>query len=1486
MGDTKLSLWLLVTTFALAYAQDNTRNGSPTCLLAKGFKSFHKYQFLYEFESLNAVNGASNLWNGPKGSCKVEVEVPQSCSYILRVTECLLSEAVDVDGEGNPVFRTASGSEAFASAIQKHPLKFVVDEAYDVKLYPEEDEGINVLNIKRGIISTLVVPLLEEKEKYWEMPTIHGLCRTAYKVQSKMGISHVTLTRELSKCDHFIPQRGHTSALALISGMHYPLSKLFQSSQTCNYKFDNQKNHMTSSACTENHILLPFSSGLNNGITNIGKQSLTLLTVSTHNERVFNPNEANLKGLPMDAPEDRSAVQDKNEVLAVLRELATLANGEKRAHLFQQLVGMVRGLTAESLSSAVPDALAVSGPLTYQVLAQCGTPECSSSIMQVLRSFDNSAIEVDAIVFAIGLVANPSARLVNDILLMAQYKQSKPVLYALSNAVKRFYKVEGDVTPEIKAVAEFAISQLGDCSGDQEHIFLVLRVIGNMAAAVGAASPALKAAVIQCVNQPAASPEVQQAAIQVFRQTPVPEEGREVLKTVLWRDPGPVQKRIAAYLVLMKEPSPADLALLASSLTDEQDHQTKAFIISHLTNILASTATETKELRENILEALQGNEVGTVMDPFKFSRNYKIGSVEGNMLFEGTSYLPKEAMLEMTLKAFGYDIDMLEFGLEGKGFEPTIDALFGENGLFPDAVLNTIYVMSDTMQMQVEDVLRNIMPALGKDRRKRQASQNIAKEIFRNFEKLLSDLKAQESPEATVYLRMLGNELGYLKAKDVEKMAYSAGLMIENVFRMFPTHVPMLMNGLLTSTDQEVFAHYIFMDNEFFLPTATGVPLKIGLSGTFTPGIKGGLAFKPGMKGEFSFMPSAGIEFVAKFGCHIPESVLSRLEMHTSLYHESGLTANIAMTNNQIKLSIPAPQSPTKLISVTNQLYTVISAEVKPIHSLVTDRIDRTECNVFFAGMKYCTTVQYPDASSRAAAPYFPLTGDSKYAVEIHPTGDVTEFTATIDYKLLRGDNGRPKADIVDVVFKAEGVEPAEATATMKFDRSWHVFTADIQIPDLDLEARIRSGEVDGSANAEGTRSISLAILHHNIPTFSLVGRTKVEAMKYAMLQVQLLVPSIDADATITANLKRDEELQLQFESDIKLPETSVVQKITLTYDDRKIVAEVKSDINSEIKNIVPHAEEIQKMVSDFLDKQVGTTDMNIRHILTKSVEATNNYMEKYADNIPYLGSFRVPEMPEISVSERLFLNAKATAAYHFGSEHAIMIFSVPFAGLSSDDLDFHIPEVSIPETVTLQVPIFGKAEISAKVDSNLYNLEGSASAELERVEMPRYLAKLNLIGSSPLELLSFKIEGSGLLAEMPDDTIEAHVQVSASHKLVEVSLTITEVGGVTTDKINVKSNGRIEVTSPLGLRAALQHNNTLSFNAEEISGDNTLELTVQAGPAYSKITAAQYFAYLEESAKMDSSLKIDSSILQAENTVVLSLVGVNNHVCVLSQKR
>lgn len=67
---------------------------------------------------------------------------------------------------------------------------------------------------------------------------------------------------------------------------------------------------------------------------------------------------------------------------------------------------------------------------------------------------------------------------------------------------------------------------------------------------------------------------------------------------------------------------------------------------------------------------------------------------------------------------------------------------------------------------------------------------------------------------------------------------------------------------------------------------------------------------------ELVFSPSVGVEFVTQMGVHVPEFVVSAVEMHTNLFHESSFNAKITMEQNQVKLSIPAPQGTTKLFRI------------------------------------------------------------------------------------------------------------------------------------------------------------------------------------------------------------------------------------------------------------------------------------------------------------------------------------------------------------------------------------------------------------------------------------------------------------------------------------------------------------------------------------------------------------------------------------------
>lgn len=54
--------------------------------------------------------------------------------------------------------------------------------------------------------------------------------------------------------------------------------------------------------------------------------------------------------------------------------------------------------------------------------------------------------------------------------------------------------------------------------------------------------------------------------------------------------------------------------------------------------------------------------------------------------------------------------------MEGIGFEPTVDALFGTNGFFPDTVMKTMYFVSDKMPVSISAILERIVPAIRRDR--------------------------------------------------------------------------------------------------------------------------------------------------------------------------------------------------------------------------------------------------------------------------------------------------------------------------------------------------------------------------------------------------------------------------------------------------------------------------------------------------------------------------------------------------------------------------------------------------------------------------------------------------------------------------------------------------------------------------------------------------------------------------------------------------
>lgn len=130
-------------------------------------------------------------------------------------------------------------------------------------------------------------------------------------------------------------------------------------------------------------------------------------------------------------------------------------------------------------------------------------------------------------------------------------------------------------------------------------------------------------------------------------------------------------------------------------------------------------------------------------------------------------------------------------------------------------------------------------------------------------------------------------------------------------------------------------------------------------------------------------------------------------------------------------------------------------------------------------------------------------------------------------------------------------------------------------------------------------------------------------------------------------------------------------------------------------------------------------------------------------------------------------------------------------------------------------------------------------------------------------------------------DSIKAELKSALAHKFIEASLNIVEE--TLMEKVGVKSSSKIEATSTLGLNVFMEHIGLFSMNTEEMSGDSNLKTMVNVGPVYGNTFSTQSFAFypFRQEAKIDSSLRVDSTFVQAQN--ILSAALNNGEISVMS---
>ncbi|KAM4042662.1 apolipoprotein B-100 [Anomaloglossus baeobatrachus] len=1519
MGTRTLLLLVLFASSCILAQEDGTENQNPSCSRDTiKFRHLRKYTYSYDATTSTKVTGTADSESGSKFSCKVELEVPQLCNFILRIKECSLGEVYGVDSEGKPIYRKAQNSDDFSTAMSKYEVNFSVQDGKKVILYPKEEEPGNVLNIKRGIISALLVP--DETQETSNMDTVYGTCKREISVGQE-GSGDVFVRTNLKTCDQFTPSRDYVSPIALFKGLNTPLSTLVSSSQTCRYTLETKRRHVTEISCDETHLFLPFSYKNQYGMTATVSQKLKLDDYSKTNNREFTDSKFT-KSLTLEAAESPSSSEDGVlENLMELQRLSSTEQNQQRASRFYKFVTALQVLNNETLGPLVPKLMQLSSPIALQALTQCGTPECLGAILQMLRTGDVSPILTDTVTYALGLLPSPCTKRVRELLNMAQYTQSRASFYALSHAVSSFYAERNTITPELRDVADFMTSLIAnDCTGDQDKTFQTLKAIGIMGNVLEAANPQVKASVLRCVrsqSSPSPSSEVQKAAIRALRKMSIIDDARTALVQVFQDGKSPVQNRLAAYLMLMRNPSQSDLRKVVRTLYKGDNLQVTNFVASHIVNIQNSRAPEVQELKSKLEEALKSNGVPAIIRDFtSMSNNYQISKtvdvpglgenlgfkVGGNIIYDSTAYLPAEVLLETTLNVFGKTVDMFEIGLEGDGFNPTVDALFGREGFFPDTTTKALYWVDGKIPDKVNEVLYKWFGISRQDKQ----SVDLKKAVLENVEKLVRQVRSSDAPEANAYLEILGKELGYLKLSDFKTLG---NLMLKNFqsAQNLPGKIAQVFSG---GAESDLFLHYIFMDNKFSLPTGSGLQLQVSLSGIIAPGTKAGIKARDTNVKAFSLNPAVAVEFVTQLGIQIPKFSRHAVQMNTNIYHESGVQAKISMRDGKFKFSIPAPATPTKLFSINNKVNLIFASKTEVLPSIVENREEKTTCRPFLTGLNYCTSIAYSNASSIDSAPYFPLTGETRYELELQPTGEVQEYSLTLGYKVNREE--RDLVDTIQVSAQAEGVKTSEARLTITYNRNKIILTSNMEIPNADINFGGSIRIKDESNDFERSFALVAELNNQQVSEVTFTGKIRYDGRTEGALSAELLIPKLQVEAKADAILRKVlSDFSLQVKSSAKVCALSGSQNLVFTYDNEKIELEWSTDSNSNVEKIISkfpdvrfsdltdYPESLKSYANKVMDHKVAQTDMTIRHIASQFAVASNNWLQAASKDSPYaqtlskkLQAMRDLDLKELGVPafpDNLFINSNGKIKYTFNKESITINIPLPYAGKSSHQLvaktlrspslelrsvglniparEFKVPAFTIPEYYQLKVPLLGMLDLSSNINSNYYNWSASYTGGNTTSDIQSYALRYQMRADCIVEILSYNIYGSAKGSYDPIGTITRSYDGAVHHTLLGASINLSELYNLQSDQV-FKASYSYQARSVLGFEASGISSVTTSVNKPMVVTEADVKNQLNVASLFAN-TNLKFVATINKDTlqtKIDSNYKFDSSYLKATN--------------------
>jgi hypothetical protein len=753
--------FLLATT---SFAQHNPLKdpnvcGRPICKGTGKFKYGPGTQQNYKY----SVNVRSFFNGTSKNESKLHVEGTVSlnfltpCDGLLTLSDLKLSENPSENGQQTPPH---ANSQEFSDMLSEYSLRFAFNDGIISEICPQEEEKNWVLNFKRGVLSMLHNAMRRfDLDHSTIEEDVRGQCPTNYVVQGAKETSLlIQKTKDLNACQN--RAKLHSMVQSVPYNFRPELQEgknLLKSSSRCEMSIDhNIYNEIT---CEESHVLQPFSNQ-DAGATTIVVQRLILLSenAETLGEQLEISRRTSLlfDHVPSPKPTHDELRASRNLIKKMCKQSTDDVQIEF-SDLFTKFIQTLRLLSYPSLSTLYGHAGATCPTGKKHVLdalPYVGSTASVNVMKDIMLRRGVTEETTKEWMMSLAFIPRPDDGMVEA---MAQLLQQKPfdanIAFSVTALTHTYCSQHSNNCIETEAVRAIVnniekvifevYSKKQFNRQNVDKIVVALKSLGN----VGIFSEDIKSYLDSIIEDSQIDAAIRVAAVEVYRHLPCA-QFRDYFEGLFRNQDEDVEVRIASYLQIMRCPNYLMIRTVKHSLENEEVNQVGSFVWSHLNNLMKSSIPSRVEIQGLLSDLNLVKKFSSDVRKFShhregsiFFEEYNVGAnYDGNVIFSPSSYVPKTAMLNLTVDVFGQSINLMEVYGRLEGFEHYLESMFGPKGpLNSDKLKEKIY---------------------SKVRLSRSASEN---EVLKSEIDRLPNVieKSASEPKVSLGLKVFGNELKY-----------------------------------------------------------------------------------------------------------------------------------------------------------------------------------------------------------------------------------------------------------------------------------------------------------------------------------------------------------------------------------------------------------------------------------------------------------------------------------------------------------------------------------------------------------------------------------------------------------------------------------------------------------------------------------------------------------------------------------------------------